>query len=104
MPCGHPDFVRVGTSPWVFVDEARKRLSVTRVLRAFGLAKTLAGIRRRCRFHDLRHTFASRLVSSGVELKLVAIALGHTTTEQTERCAKPSEDVMRKIKTALKSD
>jgi site-specific recombinase XerD len=57
----------------------------------------------RCRFHDLRHTFASRLVSHGVGLKVVATALGHATTEQTERYEKPSEDALLKIARALNS-
>ena len=85
----------------VFVDEQGRQLSETRVCRTYELAKELAGITRRCRFHDLRHTFASRLVSRGVNLRVVATALGHTTTEQTERYAKPSEAAMRQIKTAL---
>jgi integrase len=96
---------RAPKSMLVFVDESGRPLSETRVRRAFALAKKLAGITRRCRFHDLRHTFASRLISSyGVSLRVVATALGHTTTEQTERYAKPSEFAMRQIKTALDSD
>jgi integrase len=91
-------------SPFVFVDEQGHRLSETRVRRTYAIAKTLAGITRRCRFHDLRHTFASRLVSRGVNLRVVATALGHTTTEQTERYAKPSEAAMREIKSALDRD
>jgi integrase len=91
-------------SSFVFVDEDGQRLSETRVKRSYSLAKKLAGISRRCRFHDLRHTFASRLVSRGVNLKVVATALGHTTTEQTERYARPSEVAMREIKTALDRD
>jgi integrase len=92
---------RAVVSSFVFVDEKGHRISDTRVRRTFAIAKKLAGITRRCRFHDLRHTFASRLVSRGVNLRVVATALGHTTTEQTERYAKPSEAAMREIKTAL---
>ena len=91
-------------SPFVFVDEEGHPLSETRLRRTYAIAKTLAGITRRCRFHDLRHTFASRLVSRGVNLRVVATALGHTTTEQTERYAKPSEAAMREIKNALDRD
>jgi integrase len=91
-------------SSFVFVDEEGHRLSETRLRRTYAIAKTLAGITRRCRFHDLRHTFASRLVSRGVNLRVVATALGHTTTEQTERYAKPSEAAMREIKNALDRD
>jgi integrase len=85
----------------VFLDEVGRPISETRLKRTFMRAKALAGITRRCRFHDLRHTFASRLVSKGVGLKVVSTALGHATTEQTERYARPSEEAMRQIVLAL---
>lgn len=37
------------------------------------------------RWHDLRHTFASRLVSSGVSLYAVQAFLGHSSIKLTER-------------------
>jgi site-specific recombinase XerD len=37
------------------------------------------------RWHDLRHTFASRLVSSGVSLYAVQAFLGHSSMKVTER-------------------
>jgi integrase len=78
-----------------------RRVPEVRILRAFETAKKLAGITRRFRFHDLRHTFASTLASEGVSLQVIAKALGHTTTRMSERYARPSEEAIRKAADAL---
>lgn len=53
--------------------------SVSKIERAFKRAKILAGITRRCRFKDLRHTFGSNLASRGVSLQKIARAMGHAS-------------------------
>lgn len=53
-------------SPYVCLKPTGETYSLTTVCRYHGLAKKIAGITRRLRFNDLRHTFASRLASRGV--------------------------------------
>lgn len=88
----------------VFADESGRPVGLGRVLRVFKTAKAMAGIRRRFRFHDLRHTFACRLASSGVPIQLIARALAHTSIRTCERYARPSEEALRVVRDALDRD
>jgi integrase len=54
----------------VFVNEAGHPRDARNLLRAFYPAMRKAGITR-FRFHDLRHTFATRLIQAGVDVYTV---------------------------------
>ena len=43
-----------------------------------------------CRIHDVRHTFASLLASSGQSLHVIGKMLGHTQPSTTHRYAPPA--------------
>lgn len=48
-----------------------------------------------CRLHDLRHSFASVLVSQGASLPLIGAMLGHTQPQTTARYAHLYDEPMR---------
>lgn len=48
------------------------------------------------RFHDFRHTFATRLVTSGIDIVTVQILLGHSDIRMTMRYSHPGSSEMRK--------
>lgn len=62
--------------------------------RAFKGACGKAGIEG-IRFHDLRHTAATRLVEAGIPLHAVAELLGHSSVRMTERYSHPQESVIK---------
>jgi len=70
----------------VFYSEAYTMFSKTNVDRAFRIALRKAKIED-FRFHDLRHTFATRLVQFGKDLYKVQRLLGHKTPAMTQRYA-----------------
>lgn len=71
-------------SEWVFAKKNGERVKALDWL--FRKAVKSAGLSD-FRIHDLRHTFASWLVSEGVELIKVRDLLGHTSVKMTERYA-----------------
>lgn len=72
-----------GQSEYVFLYPRTGR-PMGDVKRAFATATRLAQIKG-LRFHDLRHTFASRLVRNGVDIITVRDLLGHYSVEVTQR-------------------
>lgn len=47
--------------------------------------------------HDLRHTFASILVNSGVGLEVIGRLIGHSSIRTTQRYAHLTNDALRKV-------
>jgi integrase len=70
----------------VFYYREGERIDARNLLRAFYIAEEKAGIRD-LRFHDLRHTFATRLVQAGVDLYKVQKLLRHKSPTMTQRYA-----------------
>jgi integrase len=87
----------------VFLTIEGRPYSVATINRYFKKTKKIAGIERRFRFHDLRHSFGSFLASKGISIQLIQQALGHSTVALTERYARPSVEALHAVRKALDS-
>ncbi len=86
-----------GLSPkegYVFCRENGDPLTPDMVKRPFWRALRNASLPK-IRFHDLRHSFASQLVTAGVQLQVVQELLGHADLKMTMRYAHLSPSVGR---------
>jgi integrase len=78
----------------VFCSQAYTPLEPGHLRRAFRLAPKKARIHD-FHFHDLRHTFATRLVQSGVDTYNVQRLLGHKSPTMTQRYAHHDPESLR---------
>lgn len=82
-------------SEWVFPGREGPDSPMTTVRTFWAAVCKRAGIKA-VRIHDLRHTFASLLVSSGESLPVVGALLGHTQAKTTSRYAHLLDDPLRR--------
>jgi len=93
-----------GQSAFVFLNPATKKPFLD-MKTPFKRACRISGIEG-LRFHDLRHTLATRLVARGIHIKTIRDLLGHFSVTVTERYAHSNDVQMRKAVETLskKSD
>jgi integrase len=92
--------VKVALGEWVFpaaASKARHLVAVRRVWRNLVKSAALGDLR----IHDLRHGFASQLVSSGASLPLIGSLLGHSNAQTTQRYAHLYDETQRAAVTAV---
>lgn len=74
--------------------QGERVFTVGDVKRGFRAACNAAGIAD-FHFHDLRHTFATRLGDAGCTATTIAALLGHSNTQMTARYTHATDDAMR---------
>jgi integrase len=78
--------------PWV---QACKAAGLCEETTLKGKRRTITRHRPTVRIHDLRHTYASHLVSTGTSLQIVGKLLGHTQPQTTARYAHVADEALR---------
>jgi integrase len=78
--------------PWV---QACKAVGLVTTTEVKGKRKPRTKYHPTVRIHDLRHSFASHLVSSGVSLQIVGKLMGHTQAATTMRYAHLQDEALR---------
>jgi site-specific recombinase XerD len=93
---------------WLFPGkDAKQPLNATVIQRAFKEAKSLARISKPVTFHSLRHSFATHLLESGVNVRTIQVLMGHRSLSATQRYMHVAGDYLRTTPSpldALKSD
>ncbi len=84
----------------VFPSDSGTPLDKNNIRRAFRIALDAAKIKG-FRFHDLRHTAATRLAQAGVDIYAIASFLNHSQLSTTKRYAKHSVESLRRAVSVL---
>lgn len=87
---------------WLFPGHPPKRpLNATMIQRAFIVAKQAARISKPVSFHSLRHSFATQLLESGVNVRTIQALLGHRSLGTTQRYIHVAGDYLRQTRSPL---
>jgi integrase len=78
--------------PWV---QACKAAGLAEAIKVKGKKQVITRHRPLFRIHDLRHTYASHLVSAGMSLQIIGKLLGHTQPQTTARYAHVADAELR---------
>lgn len=90
-------------SKWLFPggDSWEQPYCTTSMGRAFNTSKKKAGIEKPSGLHVLRHCYATHLLESGVDIRLIQLLLGHAQSSSTEIYTHLRNQFAQEIKSPL---
>ena len=86
---------------WLFEGPLGKQYSPSSIRSILNTAKEKAGIKRKITPHMLRHSFATHLLESGIDLRRIQILLGHSSSKTTEIYTHVANNSFKSIKNPL---
>lgn len=86
---------------YVFESERGGRLTARSAQKVFEKALKESGIKKEASFHSLRHSFATHLLESGVDIRYIQALLGHKNIRTTQRYTQVTNPAIKKIKSPL---
>lgn len=69
--------------------------------RHFSESVLATGIQRGLSFHGLRHAFATRLLASGVDVRIIQVLMGHEQMSTTAIYAHVTPEIVRGVRGPL---
>jgi len=76
-------------------------MTVRQLNRACHMAAAAAGLGSWVTPHTLRHSFATHLLESGIDVRVIQVLLGHAKLDTTARYAHVSTNVLRNLVSPL---
>ncbi len=84
-----------------YLFSASKPLTTRNIQKIIQLTSAKAGINKRVTPHTLRHSYATHLLESGVDIRIIQELLGHANLNTTQLYAHVSSEQLKKVKNPL---
>ncbi len=90
-------------SLWLFEGQSTKRYSPRSVQQIFKKALMKAKINKSASVHTLRHSFATHLLESGIDIRIIQELLGHASIKTTQLYTHLTEKIRKNVKSPVEN-